>query len=211
MARWLAFGLLALFLFLALGGWAAYVFLVRPAQNLVNELRQVIVMDQGVKNQNPYRPPADDRLSKDQVERLLRVQRQVKQGLGERYQRIAARLEQLANQQVGQLTLDYRTALDLFRDSSALIVEAKRLQVEALNREGLSLGEYAWIRRQAYAALGLGLPQLDPSEVLRQIGAGDFNPRVEMGQPQSSSGNKALVEPHREELLSYYPFTWFGL
>ncbi|MCS7059033.1 MAG: hypothetical protein NZ849_04525 [Meiothermus sp.] len=211
MARWLALGLLGLSLFLVLGGWAAYVFLVRPAQNLVNELRQVIVMDQGVKNQSPYRPPADDRLSKEQVEQLLRVQRQVKQGLGERYQRIAARLDQLARQQVGQFTLDYRTALDLFRDSSALIVEAKRLQVEALNQEGLSPEEYAWIKRQVYSALGLGLPQLDPSEVLRQIGAGDFNPRVEMERPQASSDNEKLVEPHREELLSYYPFTWFGL
>ncbi|RDI96746.1 hypothetical protein DV704_01460 [Meiothermus sp. QL-1] len=211
MARWLVYGLLGLLLFLGFAGWGAYIFLIRPAQNLVGELRQIIVLDEGIQNQTPYRPPADQQLSQLQVERLLRVQQRVREGLGERYRQVEARLNQLARQQAGLPNLDYRAVLDLFRDSSALMVEAKRLQVEALNQEGFSREEYAWVRRQVYAALGLGLPQLDPNEVLRQIAARDFNPRVALEKPEAPPANVRLVEAYRQELEAYYPFTWFGL
>lgn len=198
-------------LFLALAGWAAYVFLVRPAQTLVNDFRQIIALDNDVLRQTAYAPPANGQLSLEQVQRLVQVQRSVKQQLGERYRRVEARLNQLANQQVGQPTLDYRTALDLFREGSSLVREAKRLQVQALNRYNFSLEEYAWVRAQVYAALGYGVPELNPQEILRQIGAGDFNPRVELSKPEAPAANVRLAEPFRAELVSYYPFTWFGL
>jgi hypothetical protein len=48
--------------------------------------------------------------------------------------------------------------------------------VQDQNRQNCSLSEYAWVR-QVYAALGYGVPSLDPQEMLRQIGGGSFNPR----------------------------------
>jgi len=211
MARWLAVGCFGFLLILGLGGWAAYSFLIRPAQTLVNDFRQIIALDRNVERQTAYTPPADALLTREQVQRLLAVQRSVKQQLGERYQRVEARLNQLANQQVGQLTLDYRTALDLFRDSSSLFFDAKGIQVQALNRQAFSPQEYAWVRSQVYAALGFGVPNLDPQEILRQIGGGNFNPRVDMVKPDAPEANIRLVEPFRTELVSYHPFTWFGL
>lgn len=211
MARWWILALFGFLLFLALAGWAAYVFLVWPAQTLVNDFRQIIALDNDVLRQTAYAPPADGQLSLEQVQRLVQVQRSVKQQLGERYRCVEARLNQLANQQVGQPTLDYRTALDLFREGNSLLLEAKRLQVQALNRHNFSLEEYAWVRAQVYAALGYGVPELNPQEILRQIGAGDFNPRVELFKPEAPAANVRLVEPFRAELVSYYPFTWFGL
>lgn len=198
-------------LFLALAGWAAYAFLIRPAQTLVNDFRQIIVLDRSVERQTAYTPPANSQLSPEQLQRFLQVQRYVKQQLGERYQRIEARLNQLANQQVGQLVLDYRTALDLFREGGSLVLDAKGIQVQALNQQGFSSEEYAWVRAQVYAALGYGVPNLNPQEILRQIGAGDFNPRVDLVKPEAPAANVRLVEPYRAELVSYYPFTWFGL
>jgi hypothetical protein len=204
-------GCSGLLLFLGLAGWAAYSFLIRPAQTLVNDFRQIIALDNTVERQTAYTPPANALLSRDQVQRFLAVQRSVKEQLGERYQRIEARLNQLANQQVGQLTLDYRTALDLFRDSSSLMLDAKGIQVQALNLQNFSPQEYAWVRSQVYAALGFGVPSLNPQEILRQIGGGNFNPRVDMIKPTAPPENVRLVEPFRAELVSYYPFTWFGL
>lgn len=67
------------------------------------------------------------------------------------------------------------------------------------------------MRAQVYAALGYGVPNLNPQELLRQIGARDFNPRVELAKPEAPAANVRLVEPFRDELVSYYPFTWFGL
>lgn len=204
-------GCFGFLLFLGLAGWAAYSFLIRPAQTLVNNFQQIIAQDKDIKRQTAYTPPASGLLSPDQVQRFVRVQRSVKQQLGERYQRVEARLNQLANQQVGQLTLDYRTALDLFREGGSLVLDAKGLQVQALNREDFSLEEYAWVRSQVYAALGYGVPNLNPQEILRQIAARDFNPRVELARPEAPAANVRLVEPYRDELVSYYPFTWFGL
>ncbi len=198
-------------LFVGLAGWAAYAFLIRPAQALVEDFRQIIALDKNVKRQGAYTPPVNGQLSRDQLQRFLQVQRSVKQQLGDRYRRVEARLNQLASQQGGQLMLDYRTALDLFRDSSSLVLDAKGIQVAALNRQDFSPEEYAWVRSQVYAALGYGVPDLNPQEILRQISARDFNPRVELARPLAPAANVQMVEPFRDELVSYYPFTWFGL
>ncbi len=204
-------GCFGFLLFLGLAGWAAYSFLIRPAQTLVNDFRQIIALDNQVRRQTAYTPPVGGLLNPNQVQRFLQVQRSVKQQLGERYQRVEARLNQLANQQGGQLVLDYRTALDLFREGGSLVLEAKGIQVQALNRQDFSPEEYAWVRAQVYAALGFGVPNLNPQEILRQIGARDFNPRVELTRPEAPVANVRLVEPYRDELVSYYPFTWFGM
>jgi len=211
MARWLMWIGVGLLVFLGLAGWAAYSFLIRPAQALVNDFRQIVVLDSKVERQGAYIPPANRQLDPEQLQRFLAVQRSVKQQLGERYQRVEAHLNQLAGQQAGQLKLDYRTALDLFRDFSSLVLDAKGLQVQALNRQDFSIQEYAWVRSQVYAALGYAVPNLNPQEILRQIAARDFNPTVEMLKPEAPQANIQLVEPFRQELLSYYPFTWFGL
>lgn len=196
---------------LGIAGWAAWTFIVRPAQSLVNQFQQVITLDRTVQNQQPYAAPASRQLTQAQVQRFVQVQRSVKRQLGERFQRIEARLNQLANQQIGQLSLDYRTALDLFTDSGTLVVDAKRIQVEAVNRGRFSAEEYAWVRGQVYAALGYGVPSLNPQEILRQIAGRDFNTTVTLPKPDAPAANVRLVEPFRNELVSYYPFTWFGL
>lgn len=210
MARWLMFGCFGFLLFLGVGGWAFYNWLVRPVQALVNDFRQVTTLDQKVEKQTPY-TPAGEQLSPRQLERFLKVQRSVKDQLGERYQRLEARLNQLATQSQGKITLDYRSALDLFRDSGSLIVDAKKLQVQALNQQGFSAEEYRWVRNQIYGSLGLGIPKIDTQEILRQIGNGDFNPKVDLLNNKPIPANTRLVEPYRNELTGYYPFTWFSL
>jgi hypothetical protein len=196
---------------LLIGGWAAYTWIVRPAQALLSDFRQVISLDQGVHKQTAYTPPAGGQLTQAQVERFLKVQREIKGQLGERWSGLEARFNQLTQSQVGSSSLDYRKALDLFRDSGSLIVDAKRLQVAALNAQGFSAGEYAWVRGQVYAALGLGIPKLNPAEIMRQINSRDFNPQVALQQPQAPLANVRLVQPFKGELEAYYPFTWFGL
>lgn len=211
MARWLTIGCLGFLVLLAIGGWAAYTWIVRPAQALLNDLRQVITLDKGVERQNAYAAPADGRLTQAQVQRFIKVQREVKGQLGSRWSRIEARFNQLAQGQVGSANLDYRSALDLFRDSGSLVVDAKRVQVAALNRQNFSAGEYAWVRKQVYGALGLGIANLNPSEILRQINSRNFNPQVALQKPDAPPANVKLVGPLKGELESYYPFTWFGL
>lgn len=211
MARWMMFGCFGLLLVAGALGIGAYFFLIRPAQALLGEFTQVFRLEQEVRDQRPYTPPPKAQLSADQVRRFVRVEREVRQGLGTRFTALEGRLEQLSQQVSGQAQLDYRVALDLFRDSGALISEAKRLQVQALNRQDFSAGEYAWVRSQVYSALGYGVPTLNPQEILRQIGSGDFNPKVDLDRSPAPQASVRLVEPYRQELERYYPFTWFGL
>lgn len=208
MARWLFFGLAGILIFLGLLGFLAYQFLVRPAQALVQDFQQIITLDRQIPSQN-FTPPAQ--LSQQQLQRFLQVQQEVRDGLGARFSAVSQRFEQLSNQLQGQAMLDYRALLDLFRDSGQLVVDAKELQVQAVIEQNFSLQEYTWVKGQVYAALGLGLPTLDPQEILRQIGAGDFNTQVELLTQQVPQSTQRLVEAFRQELELYYPLTWFGL
>ena len=211
MARWAMWGCLGLLLVAGALGVGVYFLLIRPAQALLGEFTQVFRLEQEVRDQRPYTPPPGAPLSPDQVQRFVRVQREVRQGLGARFTALEGRLEQLSQQVGGRAQLDYRVALDLFRDSGALVTEAKRLQVQALNRHGFSVGEYAWVRREVYSALGYGVPTLNPQEILRQIGSGDFNPKVDLSRSPAPQASLRLGEPYRQELQRYYPLTWFGL
>jgi hypothetical protein len=192
-------------------GWLANTFVIQPARSLVEDFRQLVQLESGVRRQQTYQPPANGQLSPSQVQRLLRVQRAVRQGLGSRYTAIEARLRQLSDRFSAQQQLDYRAALDLFRDSGALILDAKRLQVESLNAQGFSLEEYRWVRSQVYGALELGLPRLDPQKLLSQIASGDFNPQTALEAPPSNPANRKLVQPYGKELREFYALTWFGL
>ncbi|WP_245969933.1 hypothetical protein [Calidithermus roseus] len=205
------FFLVGLVILLGVLGWLANTFVIQPARALVQDFRQLVQLESKVQRQEPYRPPASGQLSPSQVQRLLRVQRAVKEGLGSRYAAIEARLRQLSDRFSSQQQLDYRAALDLFRDSGALILDAKRIQVEGLNAQGFTLEEYRWVRSQVYGALELGLPRLDPQKLLSQIASGDFNPQTALEAPPSSPANRKLVQPYAKELRDFYAFTWFGL
>lgn len=211
MTRWLMLGCGGLLLFLGIAGVAAFQFVIKPAQSLVGELRKVTQLDGQVLNQMPYTPPPNGKLSPAQVQRLIKVQRQVRGELGERFARVERRFNQLTEKASGQNQIDYRQMLDLFRDSSSLIVQAKPIQVKALNVQRFSLEEYRWVRQQAYSGLGLGVPNVNPQTLLEQIGKGDLNAVLELVQSPKSSQNSALVNPLRDELESYYPLTWFGM
>ncbi|RIH84173.1 hypothetical protein Mrose_02760 [Calidithermus roseus] len=211
MRRGCLFFLVGLVILLGVLGWLANTFVIQPARALVQDFRQLVQLESKVQRQEPYRPPASGQLSPSQVQRLLRVQRAVKEGLGSRYAAIEARLRQLSDRFSSQQQLDYRAALDLFRDSGALILDAKRIQVEGLNAQGFTLEEYRWVRSQVYGALELGLPRLDPQKLLSQIASGDFNPQTALEAPPSSPANRKLVQPYAKELRDFYAFTWFGL
>lgn len=211
MRRGCLFFLAGLVILLGVLGWLANTFVIQPARALVQDFRQLVQLESKVQRQEPYRPPASGQLSPSQVQRLLRVQRAVKEGLGSRYVGIEARLRQLSDRFSSQQQLDYRAALDLFRDSGALILDAKRIQVEGLNAQGFTLEEYRWVRSQVYGALELGVPRLDPQKLLSQIASGDFNPQTALEAPPSSPANRKLVRPYAKELRDFYAFTWFGL
>lgn len=191
------------------GGIAAYVFLWRPAQQVVQTVRQFQQVDElnaQVRDDSTYRPPADGTLTEQQLDRYLGVQRGMRAALEQDYQDLQTRIEAIDAQQ----TPSPRQLLNAYRDVAELILEAKRAQVDALNEHSFSLSEYDWVRRQTVAALGYaGYASFDLQELVNSAEQNE-NP-VQPGQVDVPEANIELVDTHREELEELIGFAFVGL
>ena len=70
---------------------------------------------------------------------------------------------------------------------------AKRAQVSALNKAGLSLAEYRWIRTQTYAALGMSIGDFDVSQAIEDFKEGrqPASPKDVTVGPSGPEANRA--------------------
>lgn len=177
------------------------------------ELATLPEIEREVRHQRPFTPPASGEPSQGQLDRLLAVQQAVRARLGDRAQMIERRYQRL-------LAKDSVTAVDLpelvsaYRDLAGAYVDAKRAQVEALNRAGLSLEEYRWTRSRVYAALGMPLVDVDVARIIDDVKAGrePGMPGVRPTPPSSASPMfRQRVEPHRKALGSNVGLAFFGL
>ena len=124
------------------------------------ELGQVPEIEQRVRNKSAFVAPANEELTARQVERLVQVQTRVRQRIGERFGELERKYKVLADKREATIA-DAPTLLAAYRDLAAGWLEAKRIQVDALNEAGLSLQEYRWIRDQAYKAIGVPFMDFD--------------------------------------------------
>jgi hypothetical protein len=177
------------------------------------ELGSLPDIERSIRNQRPFAPPPSDEPERAQLEHLLEVQQAVRSRLGARAEEIERRYQRL-------LAKDSVTAVDLpelvsaYRDLAGAYVDAKRAQVDALNRAGLSLEEYRWTRSRAYAALGIPLMDLDVSRMIEEVKAGrqPATPTYRMtAGPAASPAIRRLVEPHRKALEANVGLAFFGL
>jgi hypothetical protein len=206
MGKKLAIGCLSVFvvLFLA-GGIFAYVRFVRPAQQAFAAAKQVAAfqsLDRDVRQGGDYQPPADGVLQADQVERFVAVQAAISGDLQGRVDELDRRYKALhdSGREPG-----FRELARAWSDLAGLLVEAKRSQVSALNRNGFSLAEYAWVRGQVLRAAGYAVYRVDPSQLAS--GRGD----VPVEEAPVPAANVELVAPHAEELDAAFALSVFGL
>ena len=208
-------GVLVLLGCLALGGAAYYTY--RQARSMFAqfaELGQVSEIERSVRVKTPYQPPPSAELTADQVERLLRVQDNVRTTLGARFNELESKYKAFADKKDATIA-DAPALLAAYRDVAAAWMAAKRSQVDALNRAGLSLEEYRWIRDQAYRALGVPYMDLDVGKIVDRIRQGSTT--VAPGEIRGSAGpagpesNRKLIEPYRRQLESNLALASFGL
>jgi hypothetical protein len=107
--------------------------------------------------------------------------------------------------------------IGFWRDLGGVATEAKRRQVEALNEQGFSLAEYQWVREQAYLALGMESLAVGFGELVTAARDGGISGMEDLARRQEQADqavppeNRALVEPHREELAEWAPLALLGL
>jgi type II secretory pathway pseudopilin PulG len=177
------------------------------AEGFVAELSPLPQLERSVQKQGPYTPPPTGEPSREQVERLVAVQQEIRTRLGSR----AADLERRYHRLITRKNHD----LSDYREYAATYLDAKRAQVDALNRAGISLDEYRWTRAQVYAALGVPLVDLDLSRIVANAkGAGGGQsaaPAYPTSGSTASPAVKDLVEPHRGLLEKNVALASYGL
>jgi hypothetical protein len=141
---------------------AAWWFLLRPMWSAGGEMvsgakdwATSLDLGKDITNQAPYDPPADGRLTPAQVASLVQVQEVVVREMGSDLRLLAerARAAQAARSVEQPPSLaDMATA---YRETAALLGRLKAAQAAGVNAAGLSREEYAFVRRQAIAALPL--------------------------------------------------------
>lgn len=203
-----------------IGAAVATYFVVNKVRSTVAEfavLGEVPDIERGITNTAPFSPPPAGELTAEQVNDLIAVQQQIRSLLGSRFSEFEQKYAELSKRMEEDrgTVLDAPAVIGAYRDLARLYVDAKKAQVTALNGAGLSLDEYRWIGRQAYAALGIPMVDNDIGEIIEQAtseGDAPSPPTVgDVTTPPGPESNKALVEPHRKVLEDNVALGFFGL
>ncbi len=129
--------------------------------------------------------------------RLVRVQTQVRTRIGERMAALETKYKALTEKTQASLS-DAPALIAAYRDLAAVLIDAKRTQVDALNEAGLSLEEYRWIRSQAYRALGAPYVDMDIGRLVDDVRAGKMGAEPAQLQgaigPAGPEANRKLIE-----------------
>jgi hypothetical protein len=198
-------------LVIGIGSYVAY----SKAKQFVGgfaQLGELEAMNNQIRNRAEFRPPADGALSAAQVDRYVGVQRAMVASLGDRVRKLDDKYKQLSRDlETKGRDANLSESLGAWGDVIALIVDAKREQVTALNAAGLSLSEYEWIRAQAllalgYAAFGMNLEALASANPDAFGAAGTEAPEM-----QTLQRNREFLAPYEETAKEWLPLSFFGL
>lgn len=197
--------LLVLVLCLGLAWW----FVLRPMWNAGVEGAKtwVSAVDLGadIRNQAPYDPPADSRMTPAQVEAFVQVQQVIAAEMGPDLARLARQTQAGAGERAsGAREPTVQDLAHLFSEGTALLTRARAAQAKGVNQVGMSRGEYAWVRRQSLVAMSELIPTApDAGTLAAMAGLPAFtgpDPGDEAAQ-DAARHNAELLRPHLGLLL----------
>ncbi len=173
-------------------------------------------IEQDLKNTAPFAPAESGELTPAQVDRFLSVQRHVRLALGARVEAFGARYRAVAGPRPDGSprvpSLD--ELLTGIGDLPTVYRDAWRAQVQAMNTEGFSREEFAWVRSRVYQAAGLDAVRYDARGLQEVIAAMSRGARIEMPEvtlPDAPARNRELVKPHLAEMKAWLAMAVFGL
>lgn len=203
------------------GGFGAYWIYSQARQYIGSfaELGKAADLDREVTNQTAFTPPAGGELTQAQVERFVALQQRMRKDLGTRFDEIKARYERLEAQQRAEgRPPSPSEVLAAVKDFAGLVFDVKKVHVAALNVQQMSTEEYRWLRDQVYAAAGVPFTSFHLAAIVEAAKSGDTS-KIEdavTGKADTIAadvppGNRALVEPYREQLKEWVALAWLGL
>lgn len=208
---------------LALGGvllGVGFYYLYRAATPYIEDARAYMrtfselgEIEKDIVNTSPHSPPESGELTDAQMQRFARVQDHVRNALGQRMKEFEEKYKHMSGNTPGREP-SFTELMDGLRDLANVFVQARRYQVEALNKENFSQREYSWVRTRVFEAAGIEVANMiDVSKLEEAIRNGtgeDFRaPRL----PESSipAKNRELVKPYMKQFDEWIPLAFFGL
>jgi len=214
----LVLGCLGVLVVLLIAGGVGSYFVYQKAKSTlstystsITQLQEIPKVEAQVANKSAFEPPSSGELSADQVTRLVAVQQTIKDRLGASAKQLDAKYSALEKANGGKAS--FSDAMGALKDLGSLVLEAKKVQVEALNAQHFSLAEYDWTRKTAYHAAGVPLAA-GFDEIVKNVQKG--MPPTEKAMLQGMVGevpekNKELVAPHAALLRENAGLAFFGL
>ena len=146
----------------------------------------------------------------------MAVQTRVRDELGTRWSEIETKSAQIRDKtRENQRDLTFAEFTSVFSDLAGIYSEARRAQVNALNVQRFSDGEYTWVRRRVYEAAGVEIAggiDMSKIEELAREGAMKANVKLpDMPKPNVPEANIKLVKPHLAKIKEWVPMAFLGL
>jgi len=189
--------------------------MIESAGDYLTRAKQMSELADRVSNKTPYVPPGNGELTQQQVERFIAVQGRVRDELGDRWAEIETKSAEIRKKTAGNHELSLSEITGIFKDLANVYVEARRVQVNALNIHKFSDGEYTWVRRRVYEAAGVEIASgIDMSAIenLAREGSQRTNTTLpEIPLPELPEANVKLVKPHAAKVKEWIPMAVLGL
>ncbi len=179
----------------------------------IKQLADIALIENEVVKQTVYVPPTDGLLSLEQVESLVYIQTQIKDGIGPQFEELVSEHRTLVTE-LEQMN-DLQKIRKLLSISGKLVKplsEAKRAQIDAINREGISMSEYRWLQQQAMQSLGIPQKKFDIRGVLDAAkGEGNESTTEDQTEIVVHPDNQRLLQPHASVLVETLMFSAIGI
>jgi hypothetical protein len=202
----------------AIAGFYAYRLMqpvIQNANTYLDRAAEITRLGGEVRDQTAFRPPDSGELTAAQVDRFFAAQARVKADLSDRWTEIQKKSEELQARARGRQDTSLADFTAVFSDLMSLWVDARQVQVRALNVQKFSDSEYAWVRRRIYEAAGVhlagGIDMSKLEEVARNTSGHASLMLPEMPKADVPPANITLVTPHLAKLKDSLPIAVFGL
>ena len=132
--------------------------MIDSAGDYVARAREMVSIGDRITNKAPFVPPVNGELTPSQVDRFIAVQGRVRSDMGDRWGQIEAKSAEIQRRtQNNKTDLSLTEVASVFSDLANIYIEARKVQVNALNVHKFSDDEYSWVRRRVYEAAGVQL------------------------------------------------------
>jgi hypothetical protein len=190
--------------------------MIDSAGDYVTRAREMVSIGDRITNKAPFVPPINGELTASQVDRFIAVQGRVRSDMGDRWGQIEAKSAEIQRRTENNKTdLSLNEVAGVFSDLANIYIEARRVQVNALNVHKFSDDEYSWVRRRVYEAAGVELARgIDMSRIeeIARSGAQRSGMNIpDIPTPELPQTNIRLVKPHVAKLKEWLPMAVLGL